>query len=210
MMTKKLLSIVKGIYERSFPFIFSDKNGIWSSKIPDDLLILSGSFNPLHEGHITMMKVAEEITLMNPVYEISVLNVDKPALPLENLIKRLKSFPFDAQILITSSPRFNDKSILFPGSKFLIGYDTAVRLLNSKYYSDFSDFNKGDIVLDALEVINQNNCSFIVAGRIDNTNRFKSIGDLKISNFFQHIFSEIPEEKFRLDISSTEIRYYKQ
>ena len=189
MMTKKLLSIVKGIYERSFPFIFRDKNGIWSSKIPDDLLILSGSFNPLHEGHITMMKVAEEITLMNPVYEISVLNLDKPSLPLENLIKRLKSFPFDAQILITSSPRFNDKSILFPGSKFLIGYDTALRLLDSKYYSDFVDINNKNIVLNALEVIRENKCSFIVAGRIDKVGKFRSIADLEIDPSYKQLFS---------------------
>ena len=206
MMTKKLLSIINGIYQSAIPFIYKDIDGIWSTKLPKNLLILSGSFNPFHDGHLGMMKKVKDITKLLPVYEISVLNVDKPSISLNDLFDRLDAFPNKSRVLITASPRFNEKSVLFPDSKFLIGYDTALRLLHSKYYSDFIDKNNNNIVLNALDVIRENKCSFIVAGRIDKGGKFKSIDDLEIHPSYKQLFSGIPEKSFRLDISSTEIR----
>ena len=205
-MTKKLLSIINGIYQNSIPFIYKDIDGIWGTKLPKNLLILSGSFNPFHEGHLGMMQKGKDITKLLPVYEISVLNVDKHSLSLNDLFDRLDTFPDKSRILITASPRFNEKSVLFPNSKFLIGYDTALRLLDSKYYSDFVDINNNNIVLDVLEVIRENKCSFIVAGRIDKVGNFRSIDDLEIHHSYKQLFSGIPEKSFRLDISSTQIR----
>ena len=57
-----------------------------------------------------------------------------------------------------------------------------------------------------MDVIRENKCSFIVAGRIDKVGKFRSIADLEIDPSYKQLFSGIPEKSFRLDISSTEIR----
>ena len=62
-------------------------------------------------------------------------------------------------LLITSAPLFSEKANLFPNSTFVIGYDTAVRLIDRKYYND------DEIAMyRALETIDYHNCSFLVAG----------------------------------------------
>src|SRR5271156_5215611 len=43
-------------------------------------LLLPGSFNPMHEGHVLLARVAEELRQQPLAFEISVTNVDKPPL----------------------------------------------------------------------------------------------------------------------------------
>ena len=45
-------------------------------------IILSGSFNPLHDGHINYLKHHLMNSKKNPLYEISIKNVDKARLIL--------------------------------------------------------------------------------------------------------------------------------
>ena len=92
------------------------------------------------------------------------------------------------------------KSELFPGASFVIGVDTAMRILDPKYY----DGQEVDM-LDALNKINKQSCRFLVAGR-RNQGQFCTIEDVNVPYVFKDMFQQIPEDVFRLDISSTQLR----
>ena len=47
---------------------------------PPPLVLFPGSFNPMHEGHVLLARVAEELRQQPVAFEISVTNVDKPPL----------------------------------------------------------------------------------------------------------------------------------
>ena len=58
----------------------------------------------------------------------------------------------------------------------------------------------------ALEEIANAGGSFLVAVRIDVTGRVRTLNDIGVPRRYADLFSEIPEQRFRLDMSSSEIR----
>ena len=61
---------------------------------------------------------------------------------------------------LTGAPTFHRKARLFPGTAFVIGWDTAVRLVDPRYYGDSED-----AMLGALADMWSRGCRFLVAGR---------------------------------------------
>ena len=159
-------------------------------------LILSGSFNPLHEGHIELLKASSKEFKKNPLYEISIKNVDKSKINFNDLINRINQFKSLGKLVVTNSAKFEEKSNIFKKSIFVIGYDTALRLVDDKYYDD--DFRK------SLKIIEKNNCSFLVSGRFINK-KYKKPNNINFEEY-DYLFNILSEEKFRIDISSTELR----
>jgi len=90
---------------------------------------------------------------------------------------------------------------LFPRTTFVIGADTAERLFGRKYYSD--DEAR---MHEALEEIASSGASFLVAVRIDAAGRVRALGNISVPRRYADLFSEIPEHRFRVDTSSSEIR----
>src|SRR5262249_40379221 len=103
---------------------------------PRPLVLMPGSFNPVHTGHVLLARVAEELRQQPLAFEIWVPSVDKPPLAGETVRQRLAQFAWKSPVELTRSPTFVEKSRLFPTTTFVIGADTAERLVAPKYYGD--------------------------------------------------------------------------
>ena len=162
--------------------------------------ILAGSFRPLHDGHRLLASVAAE-TLGAPVtFELSVTNVDKPPLRGREVLRRIRQFSDAGRVVLTKAPTFREKAELLPGCTFVIGFDTAVRLVHPRYYGDDTE-----TMIQALSRIRDLGCRFLVAGRADG-DTFRTLNDVPVPPKFAALLEAIPESKFRKDISSTELR----
>jgi hypothetical protein len=168
---------------------------------PTPPVLLPGSFNPLHEGHVSLARVAEDLRQLPSAFEISVTNVDKPPLAGETVRHRVAQFTWKSPVELTRAPTFLDKSRLFPRTTFVIGADTAERLVAPKYYGD--DELRMHV---ALEEIANSGGSFLVAVRIDAAGRVRALNDIPVPRRYADLFTEIPEHRFRFDTSSSEIR----
>src|SRR5438270_6819534 len=168
---------------------------------PPPSVLFPGSFNPLHEGHLLLARVAEELRQQPLAFEISVTNVDKPPLAGETVRRRLAQFAWKSAVELTRAPTFLDKSRLFPGTTFVVGADTAERLVAPRYYGD----DEARMHM-ALEEIANSGSSFLVAVRLDAAGRVRALNDIPVPRRYADLFTEIPEHRFRLDTSSSEIR----
>jgi hypothetical protein len=82
----------------------------------------------------------------------------------------------------------------------VIGADTAERLVAPKYYGD------DEARMHGARGNRQFRGSFLVAVRIDAAGRVRALSDIAVPRRYVDLFSEIPEHRFRLDTSSSEIR----
>ena len=162
--------------------------------------VLSGSFDPLHEGHEGLATVAARILDAEVVFELAVANVDKKPLEETAIRERLAQFNGVHTVVVTKEPRFDGKAALLPGCTFVIGWDTAARLFVPRYYGD----DEG-VMLAAMSEVRDRRCAFLVAGRVVD-GEFRSLDDLEVPEGFSDMLSAIPESVFRQDLSSTELR----
>ncbi len=166
---------------------------------PPQGLILSGAFNPLHEGHEGMAAAAAQLTGLPVAFELAVVNADKGVLEPGEIARRAAQFAGRHTLVLSRAPLFVEKAALYPGRRFVVGYDTAARLIAPRYYGSEAAMHA------ALEAIRAAGCSFLVAGRLAE-GRFRTLADLALPPDCADLFIPIPEALFRADISSTELR----
>lgn len=201
--------------------------------IPKGSLVVPGSFNPPHKGHIALAETAvamaesmeeSRYSCKAAFMELSLTNADKPPIDPETVSARVSRFleldhlPDHWGIILTRAPLFSQKVSTLQdcvldstdGSKpklsFVIGTDTFVRIIDPKYYN-----NEESAMIEAFR--SMEGVRFLVGGRLEqkkelSTARFVS-GKEELEGLPEDVramFTLIEEENFRVDISSTQLR----
>eukprot|EP01138_Halocafeteria_seosinensis_P002549 gb/GECG01002607.1/.p1 GENE.gb/GECG01002607.1/~~gb/GECG01002607.1/.p1 ORF type:complete len:537 (+),score=49.80 gb/GECG01002607.1/:1-1611(+) len=182
------------------------------------------------------------------IFELSATNVDKPPLGWDGLMQRVRQFAFRNErsrcvlhgsglqrpetdddtvwpVLVTAAPRFIEKARLLPNCYFVVGYDTAERLINPKYYD-----NSRDEMIGALIEMRRLGCRFIVAARAADASKelecfIEADGSVSVETSSSHkdcltladlandippcareLFIELPISYYKLDLSSSALR----
>ena len=167
------------------------------------------------------------------VWELSIRNVDKPALDFMEIASRLADLhamvetdwgqPDRGQpkevagtcggVVLTAAPTFVDKARLFPGSLFVVGADTIRRIGALRYYNqDLGQRHR------AIEELASLKCRFLVFGRVladaseDQTahrsaaTAFRTLEQLQLPDRLRALCVEVPAAKFRVDLRSRDLR----
>ena len=160
--------------------------------------VFSGAFNPLHAGHLALSRTASAFLGGDVVFELSIVNVDKPPLDLQTIEVRCRQF--QEPVLLTAAPRFVEKAAILKNTTFVVGVDTLERIVELRYYGD-DEASLGT----ALSSIRSHGCRFLVAGR-KLTREFATLSDIPIPRGFEDLFEALPESRFRSEFSSSQLR----
>jgi nicotinic acid mononucleotide adenylyltransferase len=185
-------------------------------------LLYPGSFAPLHYGHMELARVASFVvrrrasgynsltggTAVPPkpvflTFEISSSRVNKRELNERDLRSYIDQFTRNGmRVGVSNAMLFIDKARAFPNHAFIVGADTAERVINPTYYA--GSYEK---MLEALREIEALGCYFVVGGRkIEQTGEWVAPKDIRYPPEMEHLFVPISANDFRVDVSSTEIR----
>lgn len=172
--------------------------------------IFSGSFNPLTVAHIKMVEEARErFQLDELLLLLAKANVDKDVFgwPLAGRILTLKRYAEkhnNVSVGISSHGRYIDKiealKTLYPvetAYHFIVGYDTLVRIVDPKYYTD--------VQTELQHLFSQ--CNFIVANRdhVDIETIKQFLAQPTLQPYSASIaYLTLPD--FYAEVSSTEVR----
>ena len=128
------------------------------------------------------------------------MNADKPELPRDEIERRVAQFATVGPLWLTRAATFEAKADLFPGAAFVLGWDTAVRVIDPKYYGGEAGRD------DALRKMMARGCRLVVGGRVDVGGAFRVWDCAGLAEEFAPLFVALAEADFRADVSSTELR----
>ena len=170
----------------------------------ENSVLLAGSFNPLHHGHMQLLDAALATVGVDGalgVFELSVSNCSKSDIGDRELYLRTKQF-LDAgrSLLLTNKPYFRDKvNFVGAGSWFCIGADTFRRFFDPQFYESYSQ------LLEFADFLLQRGVKLVVGPRALQA-KLETIVDYidMVPPVYRSHVSEVCN--FRVDVSSTELR----
>lgn len=206
-----MVAMIARFLAREIDVLYVGIDGATSASVPasSKLLVIPGSFNPLHAGHVRLASAAREMCKRrygldaDVVFEMSMANADKGEIDGATAEERLRQFAVaEEAVVLTRTPLYVDKAAVVGPCDFVVGADTAIRILDPKYYEDGVDAT--------LDKIRERGCGFVVAGRLDEkTGRYVAADDLLLEAAparHRETFVTLTESDFRYDISSSQLR----
>jgi hypothetical protein len=166
----------------------------------EESVFYPGAFNPPHDGHFAgaaaAMSVADNLS-RKLIFATTVNPPHKNALTVPEMLQRAKLMRGNDFLLTEDDPLYIDKAQKFPGAHFIMGADAMDRMLDPIWGVD---------VTQCLNQFVQLGTRFFVLGRLVGT-KFLECEEVLVKNpqltKFIKLFFPV---KFRLDISSTELR----
>lgn len=159
--------------------------------------LVSGSFHPMHAGHRGLAEAAERHLGRPAFFEMSLGNAEKDAIDAGDAAARVAQAYGVRGTVLTHEPLFAGKAERMPGAVFVLGVDTARRVLEPRFYRGSDGLER------AMRRIRAAGSRFLVAGRAGDEG-FRTLEDLEVPGAFEDLFEALPS--FRIDLSSTELR----
>ncbi len=174
--------------------------GSWQPNIDSQPAgLLSGSFDPLHGAHTCLRDIAQDMIGKEVFYELCIKNADKPPLDFITIESRRKQFSHHP-LAVSQASTFVEKSELLPDTTFIVGADTAERILDCRFYENSIQRRS-----EAFSSIDGNQCRFLVAARL-HREQLLTLDHLDVPAEHAHLFAQIPADVFRMDVSSSDLR----
>ncbi|EDR27175.1 hypothetical protein, conserved [Entamoeba dispar SAW760] len=209
-----VLSSLRIHYINYIELFLKNNNGIFcieldgsiTHSIPQCPIVYCGTFNPFHKAHKKIIEyMSMRFTHRPIILDISQRSEDKSVTSLTNTFIRASQVAGIYKVNISNTSLYIDKCKNYPGGTFVVGLDTAVRILNKRYYQN-SEIN----LKKAMHTIADMGCNFIVVGRKDDTtNKFLEFDFVKSTlpaKEYHYLFISLNEKEFRYDLSSTYLR----
>lgn len=161
-------------------------------------IIYPGSFNPVHFAHDANAAAIRQLTGKEPVFEISANNADKAAVDDGELARRASQMAGRWPVILARDlPRFVDKVRRYNGCSFLVGADTALRVLDPRFYPAGADG-----VRETLQTFAAHGAKFYVSPRLVD-GQLVTCDRLPVADEFRGLFIPVSG---RWDVSSTQLR----